>query len=91
MNPVYRQRVEQKGNEMLNTDNRYQRAHCVYGNCDYHEFTPEEKSIIGPTQPKNAITFHGLPETRSDNLTSVISKIIDWGHTHESEIVSNWP
>ena len=91
LNPVYRQRLEQKGNQMLTTDDRYHRAHCVYGDCSYYEFAPEEKSVIGPTQPKDAITFHGLPESKSDNLESVISNTIDWDHTHESKIVSDWP
>ena len=91
LNPVYRERLERKGNEMLNTDKRYHKAHCVYGDCDYYEFTPGEKSIIGPTQPKNAITFHGLPESRPGNLESVINTILTWNHTHEKEIVSNWP
>ncbi|HEX9651136.1 MAG TPA: hypothetical protein VGA21_11285 [Cyclobacteriaceae bacterium] len=91
LNPTYRERLEQKGNEMLNTDDRYHRAHCVYGDCHYYEFTPEEKSVLGPTQPKDAITFHGLPESRPDNLTSVVNEIVDWGYTHENEIASNWP
>lgn len=91
LNPVYRERLEQKGNEMLNTDKRYHRAHCVYGDCDYYEFTPGEKSVIGPTQPRSTITLHGLPESMPGNLKSVIGKIIAWDHTHDKEIVSNWP
>jgi hypothetical protein len=91
LNLIYRQRLESKGNEMLNTDDRYHRAHCVYGDCNYYEFTPQEKSIIGPTLPKDSITFHGLPESKPSNLESLVGKITVWNHTHESKIVSNWP
>ncbi len=91
LNPVYIQRLEQKGLEMLNTDKRYHRLHCVYGNCDYFEFIPSEQSVLGPTIPKNGITFDGLPESRSENMREVTNRIFEWQYTHENESVSNWP
>jgi len=91
LNPIYKQRLEAKGLEMLNTDDRYKRGHCVYGDCKYYEFVPGEESVLGPVIPKTEIEFKDLPETETTLLQSTINKIMAWGHTHANEIVSNWP
>lgn len=97
LNPIYRQRLAQKGNEMLNTDDRYQRAHCNHwSNCKYYEYYPIERleSSFSDNIDFNELGF--FIETPSDyEVTNLVEntqqKILDWGNTHESEIVSNWP
>ena len=91
LNPIYKQRLETKGLEMLSTDDRYKRGHCVYGNCQYYEFTPGEEGMIGPVIPKEEIVLKNLPENQSERLKSTVNKIKGWNYTHESRIVSNWP
>jgi hypothetical protein len=76
---------------MLSTDDRYKRGHCVYGNCQYYEFTPGEEGMIGPVIPKEEIVLKNLPENQSERLMSTVNKIKGWNYTHESRIVSNWP
>lgn len=97
LNPIYKQRLEKKGIEMLNTDDRYQRAHCNHwSDCKYYEYYPIER--LRSSFPAN-IDFNEIGffiETPSDyeptNLISATQqKILDWGYTHASEIVSNWP
>lgn len=97
MNPIYRQRLEETGNEMLDTDDRYERAHCNHwSDCKYYEYYPLERlrSSFPANIDLNELGF--FIETPSDyeatNLVSTTQqKILDWGHTHASEIVSNRP
>ena len=97
LNPVYRQRLEQKGKEMLNRDDRYQRAHCnQWFECKYYNYYPIER--LKSNFPEN-INFNELGffiEAPSDyKVTNLVdntqNKILDWGYTHTSEAVSNWP
>ncbi|XOV91127.1 MAG: hypothetical protein ACFHWX_13050 [Bacteroidota bacterium] len=91
LNPIYRQKLTSKGSDLLNFDKRYYRGHCVNEDCKYYEFTPHEKSILGPTLPKENIAIEGLSDLKLDYLNSTIEKIKFWGYTHKDQIVSNWP
>jgi hypothetical protein len=97
LNPIYREKLEQKGNEMLNTDDRYQKAHCNHwSDCEYYEYYPIER--LRSSFPAN-IDFNELgffidtpPDYDVTNLVeNTKQKILDWGYTHASGIVSNWP
>jgi hypothetical protein len=97
LNPIYRQRLESKGNEMLNADDRYQRAHCNHwSDCKYYEYYPIDR--LTSSFPEN-IDFNELPffiNAPSDyEITNLIEKtqekILDWEFIHASEMVSNWP
>jgi hypothetical protein len=97
LNPIYKQRLETKGLEMLSTDDRYQKAHCNHwSDCEYYEYYPIER--LRSSFPAN-IDFNELgffidtpPDYDVTNLVeNTQQKILDWGYTHASGIVSNWP
>jgi hypothetical protein len=82
---------------MLSTDDRYQKAHCNHwSDCEYYEYYPIER--LRSSFPAN-IDFNELgffidtpPDYDVTNLVeNTKQKILDWGYTHASGIVSNWP